>query len=102
MDSFRFSFANFRIDFEVLARGARCDRAGSITTGFFSLCKFWIHPQHTPNSSSPSTPGTLLLLGFCRRDRLSGVDICFRVGELLGMFNLQAPVFVGDDVRGED
>ena len=46
--------------------------------------------------------GTLLLLGFCRRNCLSKAEMCFRVGEFLDLLDLQVPVFVGNDVSDED
>ena len=41
---------------------------------------------------------TILRLGFCRRDRLSRVEISFGVGKAFEMFDLQAPIFIGNDV----
>jgi len=61
-----------------------------------------IHSQHTASPLSGTT-GTLLLLGFCRRDRLSDTaEVGFGVGKLLDLLDLQAPVFVGNDVPDED
>jgi len=42
-----------------------------------------------------------LLLGFCRCDCLNKIEIGFGVGELLDAGDLQAPVFVGDNMVGE-
>ena len=44
----------------------------------------------------------LLLLSLRRRDRPNKVEFGFGVCELLGVFDLQVPVFVGYDVQGED
>ena len=52
--------------------------------------------------SSTDTTRTLLLLGSCHRDRLNGVEVGFGIGKFLGVFDLQAPVFVGDDVPDKD
>ena len=45
---------------------------------------------------------TLPLLGCRRSECLHKVDMGFGVGELLSVFDLQAPVFVGNDVFDED
>ena len=45
---------------------------------------------------------TLPLLGCRRSECLHKVDMGFGVGELLSVLNLQAPVFVGNDVFDED
>ena len=47
------------------------------------------------------TRRTLLPLSFRRRDRLNKVEFSFGVRELLDLFDLQAPIFVGDDIRDE-
>ena len=39
---------------------------------------------------------------FCFRDGLEKVDVGFGVGELVELLDLQASVFVGDDIRDED
>jgi hypothetical protein len=41
---------------------------------------------------------TLLLLSSCRRNRLNKVEFRFGVREVLNLFYLQAPIFVGNDV----
>ena len=43
-----------------------------------------------------------LQVGFCFCDNLGRVEIGFGVGELIKLLDLQAPVFVGDDVRDKD
>ena len=45
---------------------------------------------------------TLLLLGFCCCDCLNNVETGFRVGELFDLLDLQALVFVCDDMCDED
>ena len=45
---------------------------------------------------------TLLLFGCCRNDRLNKVNLAFGVGELFYVVDLQAPVFIGNDVVDED
>jgi len=88
------------------ARGGRCNSTGPIPKGVYSASfhGFMIHSQHTPSSSSGTTrTRTLLFLGFRRRDRLNNAtEICFGVGELLDLLDLQAAVFVGNDVPNED
>jgi hypothetical protein len=44
----------------------------------------------------------LLFLSCHRRERLNIVEFRFGVREVLNLFYLQAPVFVGNDVRDED
>ena len=44
----------------------------------------------------------LLLFSPCRRDRFNKVEFGFGVRELLDLFDLQAPVFVSNDVCDED
>ena len=44
----------------------------------------------------------LLLLSLRRRDRSNKVEFGFGVCELLGVFDPQVPVFVRNDVQGED
>jgi len=92
----------FGLAFDVLGTHRSC--TGSVLTGVCSLRKFMIHSQRTtPSSSSPDTTRTLLLLlGVCHSDRLKNVEVGFGVGEFLDLFDLQAPVFVGNDVRDED
>jgi hypothetical protein len=60
-----------------------------------------VHPEHTASLSS-NTRRTLSLLSTCRRDRLGKVEFGFGVRELLDPFELQAPVFIGNDVSDED
>ena len=48
------------------------------------------------------TRRTLLPLSSRRRDRLNKVEFSFGVRELLDLFDLQAPIFVGDDVYDVD
>jgi hypothetical protein len=57
-----------------------------------------LHSAHAASLSS-DTRGALLLLS---RDRLMKVEIGFGVRELLDLFDLQAPVFVGNDVCDDD
>jgi hypothetical protein len=57
--------------------------------------------EHTASLSS-DTRMTLLLLSCRRRDRLNIVEFGFGVRELLILFYLQAPVFVGNDVYDDD
>ena len=45
---------------------------------------------------------TLLLLGCRCNDCLNKVKMDFGVGKLLNLLDLQAPVFVGDDVVDHD
>ena len=51
---------------------------------------------------SSDTRRTLLFPNPRRCDRLSEIEIGFGVRELLEPFDLQAPVFVGDDIYDED
>jgi hypothetical protein len=44
----------------------------------------------------------LLLFSPCRRDRFNKIEFGFGVRELLDLFDLQAPIFVGNDVCDED
>lgn len=44
----------------------------------------------------------MLLVGFSRRDTVEKVEIGFGVGKLLEFFDLQASVFVGNDVSDQD
>jgi hypothetical protein len=61
---------------------------------------------HSANTASlPSDTRRALLIPSphpCRRDRLSKVEFGFGVRELLRICDLQAPVFVGNDVDDED
>ena len=57
--------------------------------------------QHAVSLSS-GTQRKLLPLGFCCRDLLNIVEIDFRVDKLFGHLDLQAPVFVGNDVFDKD
>jgi hypothetical protein len=57
--------------------------------------------EHTASLSS-DIQRTLLLLSSRRCERLNIVEFGFGVRELLELFELQAPVFVGDDVYDED
>ena len=41
-------------------------------------------------------------LGFCRRNSINSIEISFRVGKLFDQLDLQAPVFVGNDVFDKD
>ena len=61
------------------------------------------HSADTAPLSSDTRRALLLLSPHpCRRDRLSKVEFGFGVRELLGICDLQAPVFVGNDVDDED
>lgn len=44
----------------------------------------------------------VLLLSFCRCDLLKHVEMAFGVGELFDPLDLQATVFVSDDVPDDD
>ena len=41
-------------------------------------------------------------LGFCGRNSVNSAEISFKVGKLFDQIDLQAPVFVGNDVFDED
>lgn len=57
-------------------------------------------PLHIPSSSNQRR--LVLPIGFCRRSSLEKVEIGFRVGELLAFFDLQASVFVSNNLSDED
>ena len=59
-------------------------------------------PLYHTTSPLPGLRRTLLLLGRCRTHCLNKVKMAFGVGELLNLLDLQAPVFVGDDMVDED
>ena len=61
-----------------------------------------LHSKHTA-SLSPDARRKLLPLNPCRhRHRLNKVEFGFGVRELFELFDLQAPVFVGNEVCDEE
>ena len=59
-----------------------------------------LHSECTASLSS-DTQTTLPLISPRHRDRLDEVEFGFGVRELLDLFGLQAPIFIGNDVYDE-